>query len=64
MKYDIDALSKLIDNEDEMDELMFYPNAVPNWNRFIVRNSENTYEWDTANDTLRRRYNYSMNAVI
>ena len=60
MKYDIDALSKLIDNEDEMDELMFYPNAVPNWNRFIVRNSENTYEWDTANDTLRRRYNTAL----
>ena len=43
-----------------MDELMFYPNAVPNWNRFIVRNSENTYEWDTANDTLRRRYNTAL----
>ncbi len=57
MKYDIDALSKLIDEDNELDELMFYPNAAPNWNRFIVRNSENTYEWDTANDTLRRRYN-------
>lgn len=60
MKYDVSALSKLINNDSEMEELIFYPNVIPNRNRFIIRNSENTYEWDTANDTLRRRYNTAL----
>lgn len=60
MKYDVSALSKLINNDSEMEELIFYPNVIPNCNRFIIRNSENTYEWDTANDTLRRRYNTAL----
>ena len=60
MKYDVSALNKLINNDSEMEELIFYPNVIPNWNRFIIRNSENTYEWDTANDTLRRRYNTAL----
>lgn len=60
MKYDVSALSKLINNDSEMEELIFYPNVIPNCNRFIIRNSENTYEWDTANDILRLRYNTAL----
>ena len=60
MRYDVSALSKLLNDDNEMEELIFYPNVIPNRNRFIIRNSENTYEWDTANDTLIRRYNTAL----
>ena len=60
MKYNVSALNKLINDDNDMEELIFYANIVPNCNRFIIRNSENTYEWDTANDTLRRRYNTAL----
>lgn len=60
MKYNVSALNKLINDDEDMEELIFYANIVPSCNRFIIRNSENTYEWDTANDTLRRRYNTAL----
>lgn len=60
MKYNVSALNKLVNDDEGMEELIFYANLIPTCNRFIVRNSENTYEWDTANDTLRRRYNTAL----
>jgi len=60
MKYNVSALSGFINDDDEMEDLLFYPNIIPSWNRFIIRNSENTYEWDTVNDTLLHRYNTKL----
>ncbi len=60
MTYDIATLSNLLNDNDELEDLIFYPNITPSWNRFIVRNSENTYEWDTENDTLLHRYNTKL----
>lgn len=60
MKYNVSALNRLINDDEDMEELIFYANMIPSCNRFIIRNSENTYEWDTANDTLRRRYNTAL----
>lgn len=60
MKYNLSALNELLNDDDEMEDLLFYPNIIPSWNRFIIRNSENTYEWDTVNDTLLHRYNTKL----
>lgn len=60
MKYNVSALNGMLNDDEDMEELIFYPNITPSYNRFIIRNSENTYEWDTINDTLIHRYNTQL----
>lgn len=60
MEYNVSALNSFINDDDEMEDLIFYPDIIPSWNRFIIRNSETTYEWDTINDTLKHRYNTKL----
>lgn len=56
MTYSISGVEKLIPDSDESGELEFKTAVVPAMNRFIVGNDTNTYEWDTANDTVIRKY--------
>ena len=56
MTYSIAGVEKLIPDSDEGGELEFKTAAVPAMNRFIVGNDTNTYEWDTENDTVIRKY--------
>lgn len=57
MTYAISGVEKLLPDSDESGELEFKTSAVPAMNRFVVGNDTNTYEWDTENDTLIRKYN-------
>ena len=54
--YSISGVEKLIPNSDEGGELEFKTAVIPGMNRFIVGNDTNTYEWDTVNDTVIRKY--------
>lgn len=57
MTYSIEGVEKLLPNSDLSGELEFKTAVVPTLNRFIVGNDSNTYEWDTENDALVRKYN-------
>jgi len=57
MTYSIEGVEKLLPNSDLSGELQFKTAVVPTLNRFIVGNDTNTYEWDTENDALVRKYN-------
>lgn len=57
MSYPITAVEKLLPDSDLNGELEFKTNIVPAINRFVVGNDANTYEWDTVNDILIRKYN-------
>lgn len=54
--YSISGVEKLIPDSDEGGELAFKTAVVPGMNRFVVGNDTNTYEWDTVNDTVIRKY--------
>lgn len=57
MTYSIKSVEKLLPNSDLSGELEFKTAVAPTLNRFIVSNDTNTYEWDTVNDVLVRKYN-------
>ena len=57
MTYSIEGVEKLLPNSDLSGELKFKTAVTPTMNRFIVGNDSNTYEWDTENDALVRKYN-------
>lgn len=57
MTYSIEGVEKLLPNSDLSGELQFKTAVAPTLNRFIVGNDTNTYEWDTENDALVRKYN-------
>lgn len=57
MTYSIEGVEKLLPNSDLSGELEFKTAVAPTLNRFIVGNDSNTYEWDTENDALVRKYN-------
>lgn len=57
MTYSIEGVEKLLPNSDLSGELEFKTAVAPTLNRFIVGNDSNTYEWDTENDVLVRKYN-------
>lgn len=57
MTYSIEGVEKLLPNSDLSGELEFKTAVTPTLNRFIVGNDSNTYEWDTENDALVRKYN-------
>lgn len=57
MTYSIEGVEKLLSNSDLSGELEFKTAVAPTLNRFIVGNDSNTYEWDTENDALVRKYN-------
>jgi len=57
MTYSIGGVERLLPNSDLSGELEFKTAVSPTLNRFIVGNDSNTYEWDTENDTLVRKYN-------
>lgn len=57
MTYSIEGVERLLPNSDLSGELEFKTAVTPTLNRFIVGNDSNTYEWDTENDALVRKYN-------
>ena len=57
MSYPIASVEKLLSDSDLSGELEFKTNVVPAIHRFVVGNDSNTYEWDTQNDVLIRKYN-------
>lgn len=57
MTYSIEGVERMLPDSDLSGELEFKTAVAPTLNRFIVGNDSNTYEWDTENDTLVRKYN-------
>lgn len=57
LSFPISGARNLIPDAGEDDSFMFSALASPAPNHLIIRNDENTYEWDLENDIIIRKYN-------